>query len=317
MNDIALRFISSYLLMPLLAIVFGIIAFFMAKRSKLLQNRKLIFFILLVAVLLSVPALLGFIDYWFMPYIYLSLQLLYLVLGAYNIKWLRYFMNRTKDGKMKTEKEDEKDTTSFYVYFLIQFFMMFVGAALFSLVFNLCNELGYGLWACTCVLTFILPPVYWETYKKYLAIPPEIYNEWSYSDNENLSFFESMDYDRLLVMELELFKTVSDAEPFKLKAKAPDNMPFGIWFQKCLYDYNIKFPQNPIAIKDENQNFYRWIFYVKRSFFHPRKYIDHTHTIDENKIKEKYTIVAKRITKIEKRDLAKKSPEIIQDEDKE
>lgn len=302
MNDIALRFISSYLLMPLLAIVFGIIAFFMAKRSKLLQNRRLIFFILLVAVFLSLPALFGFIDYWFMPYIYLSLQLLYLVLGAYNIKWLKHFMNRTKGGKIKTEKNDAKDTTSFYVYFLIQFFMMFVAAAFFSLIFNLCNELQYGLWACTCVLTFILPPVYWETYKKYLSIPPEIYKEWSYSDNEDLSSFESMDYDRLLVMELELFKMVKDPEPFKLKVKAPDNMPFGIWFQKCLYDYNIKFPQNPIAIKDENKTPYKWIFYIKRSIFYPRKYIDYELTIDENKIKEKYTIMAKRINKIEEQE---------------
>ena len=310
MNDIALRFISSYLLMPLLAIVFGIIAFIMAKRSKLLQNRKLIFFILLVAVALSIPALLGFINYWFMPYIYLALQLFYLVLGSYNIRWLKYFMNKTKGGRLKTEKTNEKDTTSFYVYFFIQFFMMFVGAALFSLVFNLCNGLNYGLWACTCVLPFILPPIYWETYKKFLAIPPEIYKEWRYSENEDLSFFESMDYDRLLVMELELFKMVKDAEPFKLKVKAPDNMPFGVWFQKCLYDYNIKFPQSPIQIQDENKAFYNWIFYVKQSFFHPRKYIDYELTIDENKIKEKYTIIAKRIHKIEEEQVKEEYHEI-------
>ena len=55
----------------------------------------------------------------FMPYIYLTLQLFYLVLGSYNIRWLKYFMNKTKGGKIKTETTNEKDTTSFYVYFFI------------------------------------------------------------------------------------------------------------------------------------------------------------------------------------------------------
>jgi len=271
--------------MPILAVITAFIAYFMAKKNKLLANKKLIFYVLLGGVLLCLPGLFGFVDYWFMPYIYLILQVVYLVLGYYNIIFLKRFLPNLKKEK------------AFWTIFLIQFVMFFIGAAFFSLLFNLCNELKYGLWASTCLLIFIFPPLLWETYNKYMSIPLEIYKIWTYSEESDLSSFELMDYDKLLVMEMEIFKTVEDAIPAKIKAKAPDNMQFGIWFHKFLIDYNVKFPLNPIVINDEAAP-YGWIFYVKRSFFHPRKYIDHELSITENNIKEKYTIIAKRVSEI-------------------
>lgn len=283
MNDFVSTFMQSYLIMPILAVITGFVAYFMAKKNKLLVNKKLIFYVLLGSVVLCLPALFGFIDYWFMPYIYLSLQVVYLILGYFNILFLKRFL------------PDLKKEKAFWTILIIQFVMMFIGAAFFSLIFNLCNELQYGLWAATCLILFILPPVLWETYNKYMSIPLEIYKIWTYSDNSDLSSFELMDYNKLLVMEMEIFKTVNDAVPAKIKAKAPDNMQFGTWFHKFLIDYNLKFPLNPIIINDETMP-YGWIFYVKRSFFHPRAYIDHELSITENKIKETYTIVAKRVS---------------------
>jgi hypothetical protein len=261
----------------------GFIGWFLAKKNKLLSNRKFIFYVLLGSVLLCLPALLGFVDYWFMPYIYLGLQLLYLICGYFNVSITRSFLVKMKKG------------TSFWTLFIVQILMMFIGAALFSVIFNLCNELKYGLWASTCLLTFIFPPLFWETVNKYMSIPLEIYKVWKYSDNNDFSSFDAIDYNKLFVMELELFKTTNDNIPTKIKAKAPDNMPVGIWFNKLLADYNVKFPSNPIEVSDET-NPYGWIFYIKRSFFHPRKYIDYDLSISENKIKEKYTIVAKRVS---------------------
>lgn len=283
MNDFVATFMQSYLIMPILAVITGFIAYFLAKKNKLLVNKKLIFYVLLGAVVLCLPGLFGFVDYWFMPYIYLSLQVVYLILGYYNIIFLKRFLPNLKKEK------------AFLTILIIQFVMMFIAAAFFSLIFNLCNELKYGLWASTCLLIFILPPVLWETYNKYMSIPLEIYKIWTYSSNSDLSSFELMDYNKLLVMEMEIFKTIHDAVPAKIKAKAPDNMQFGIWFHKFLIDYNLKFPLNPIVINDETMP-YGWIFYVKRSFFHPRRYIDHELSITENKIKETYTIVAKRVS---------------------
>lgn len=42
MNPVALHFVSSYLLMPLLTIIFGVVAYFIARKNKLLNNKRLI-----------------------------------------------------------------------------------------------------------------------------------------------------------------------------------------------------------------------------------------------------------------------------------
>lgn len=282
MSPFFASFFTSYLFMPLLAMIFMFAAFFVAKRNKLLRNKKLIFYVLLTSLLLSLPALFGFIDYWFMPYVYLSLQILYGILGWYNIKLVHHFM-------------PDLDKKPYIAEFLIHFLMMFVGAALFSLIFNLCNELKYGVWACTCLLTFVLPTLYKALYERYMAIPLEIYKVWKYSNSYDLSPFDKMDYDKLLVMEVEVFKKVSDHAPSKIKAKAPDSMSFGVWFQKFISDYNMKFPKQPIEMSD-GADLFGWIFYVKRSFFHKRRYIDYEESFTDNKLKEKYTIVAKRVS---------------------
>lgn len=277
-----MSFFTSYLFMPLLALIFAFVAYFAAKKNKLLRNKKIIFYVLLASLLLSLPALLGFIDYWFMPYVYISLLVLYAVLGWYNIQLVHHFM-------------PDVEKKPYIIEFLVHFLIMFIGAALFSLIFNLCNELQYGLWACTCLLSFLLPSLYKALFEKYMEIPLEIYKVWKYSNTYDLSPFDKMDYDKLLVMEVEVFKRVNDHAPTKIKAKAPDCMSFGVWFHKFISDYNIKFPKQPIEMSD-GAELYGWIFYVKRSFFHRRRYIDYELTIAENKLKEKYTIVAKRVS---------------------
>jgi hypothetical protein len=265
-----------------MAIIFAFVAYFVAKRNNLFRNKKIIFYVLLISLVLSIPALFGFIHYWFMPYVYLLLQFTYAVLGWYNIKIVHHFLPDLKKKPYIAE-------------FLTHFLIMFIASALFSLIFNLCNELKYGLWACTCLLPFVLPSLYINLYEKYMSIPLEIYKVWKYSNNYDLSSFDKMDFDKLLVMEVEIFKKANDLSPSKIKAKAPDVMSFGLWFQKFISDYNIKFPKQPIEMAD-GADLYGWIFYVKRSFFHRRRYIDFELSITQNKLKEKYTIVAKRVS---------------------
>lgn len=297
MGSFVETFITSYVLMPLLAIIMGVVAYILAKKNKILKNKKLIIYIILGSLTLSLPVFLGFIHYWFMPYAYICLQVLYLILGWYNIKIIRYFY---------PDLDSVENKKPYYVEFLMHFIMMFIGAAFFSLIFNLCNELQYGLWACTCLLTFIFPTLFKETYNSYLNIPLEIYKVWKYSDKNDLSSFDEMDYNKLQVMELEIFKSVLDSTPSKIKAKAPDNMPFGIWFQKFLTDYNIKFTSTPIEVRDNNSREpYSWIFYTKPSFFLPRHYIDYELSIDENRIKDKHTIVVKRVSEFTNEEINK------------
>jgi hypothetical protein len=271
------------MIMPLLAVIFTFIAYLIAKKNRLFSNKKAIFYILLAGLTLSIPGFLGLLDYEFMPYYYIVLFILYLLLGWFNIAWAHAMIPNLKNGK-----------THYLLEFMIYFIIMFIGAALFSLIFNLCNELQYGLWACTCVFSFLFPSLFYETYKKYMEIPPEVHKIWRFSHDVDLSRFEYMDYNKLMVLELEFVKQLNDEIPTKVKVKAPDNLPFGTWFQKFLIDYNLKFPATPIELKNENGE-YGWIFYVKRSFFLPRKYVDYDLTIPENGIMENHTIVVKRV----------------------
>ena len=84
MNPVTQHLISSYLLMPLLTVIFGIAAYFIARKNKLLNNRKLIVYLLLCGMILALPALCGFMDYSFMPYVYILLVVLYWTAGHYN-----------------------------------------------------------------------------------------------------------------------------------------------------------------------------------------------------------------------------------------
>ena len=53
MNPVTQHLISSYLLMPLLTVIFGIAAYFIARKNKLLNNKKLIAYLLLCGIILA------------------------------------------------------------------------------------------------------------------------------------------------------------------------------------------------------------------------------------------------------------------------
>ena len=89
MDPVTQHLISSYLLMPVLTVIFGIAAYFIARKNKLLNNKKLIVYLLLCGIVLALPGLSGFMDYNFMPYIYVLLAILYWTAGYYNRFLLR------------------------------------------------------------------------------------------------------------------------------------------------------------------------------------------------------------------------------------
>lgn len=274
------KFILLYLLMPLVGLILGVVMVFVAKKNKLLSNKRIIFYFLLTCVILVLPALLGFIDYWFMPYAYIGLMVFYLILGYYNLQILEKII------------EDYKEKP-YYVEFLIVFVITFISAAFFSLIFNLCNELQYGMWACTCLITFMFPSLFLKTYQTFMDIPLEIYQIWSY-DKENRRMTEDdFDNSKVIVVEVSMFKQMADIEPLNIKAKSSEITPFGPWFKTLISDYNKKSPLNPIAHGD-NADSYGWIFYVNTSILGRKRYIDPTLSFAENRLKEKNVIIAKR-----------------------
>jgi hypothetical protein len=276
------KFVLLYLLLPLMGVLLGVVMLLIAKKNNLLGNKKAVFYFLLSCIVLALPALLGFIDYWFMPGAYIGLLVLYFILGYLNRAVLKSVI-------------DNLEERPYHVEFLCVFFVMLTGATLFSLVFNLCNELQYGLWACTCLLSFILPSLFMKAYESYLNIPLEVYRTWSYAGEGRGLDSEYMTSNKIIVVELELFKQLSDKDTLNIKVKASEDMPFGVWFKVLIEDYNRKSPLNPIAYRDDELGSHEWIFYVNLFFFGWKKYIDPDLSFARNKIREKNCIIAKRV----------------------
>jgi hypothetical protein len=280
MTFFTLNFFLLYILFPLIGLIIGVVLFFVGKKTNLLKGKKEIIFFLLSCFLLPVPALLGFINYHFMPYGYWALLLLYLGLGVLFMPLLKKYV---------TDWEDKP----YYVEILCISAVMVVAAMFFSLIFNLSNELQYGWWACTSLLPFMFPSLFWKAYKEYLAIPAEVYDVWKYEEEEEISL-ENIDRNKIIVVELELFKQVKDTKPFTIQVKSSENMQFGSWFKMCIDDYNKKSPSSPIAATGADTA--GWMFYVISAILGRQKHIDPALTFGKNKIKQRNFIIAKRVS---------------------
>lgn len=279
-------FFIRYLLFPVIFVITTSIMSIVNKRNKVLSNKKLIVILLLTSVALGIPGFLGFLDLQFMPWGYLACQFIYLSLGIVYV-WLAgiYYENELLNRRG--------------FFFICTLIACLLGVYLFKLAFNWLNDLQYGFWAATSIVAFLIPPVFWWAYIAFLNIPLEIYKIWTYPVVPADINMEHLDFNRLLVLELDLYKNTNDPEPLKVKAKAPRNMNFGLWFQKFIDDYNLKFPNAPVQYKQDDGESYKWIFYIKPSFFKQRLFIDPDLNIEENGITEKYTIFAKRVSEVE------------------
>lgn len=281
MNPFFTTLTLTYLIYPILGLLLVGLGIFIAKKNQLLSNKRFVFYFLISVAVLVLPALLGFLDYNFMPYGYILLSILYIILGAYNIGIVRWVF------KGKRDKEYTYRHEIILVSFLVLTSMLF-----FALVFNLCNELKYGAWAATCILPFVVVSIFMQTYRTFISIPIPVYTVWKYEDTKYPDTY--FDPGTLQVLQIELYKQESDMEAVKLNVKAPDEMEFGSWFRLMIDDYNRKSPQSPIdsyAAEEDGG----WMFYMKPSLISPRRYIDFNETVKNNRIRNKHVVVAKRV----------------------
>lgn len=278
MGTTPLKFILLYVLLPFIALLTGIVVYYLNKRIGLIRTKRFVITLIFSTLGLGLPGLFGLVDYGFMPYIYISLSIIYFLLGIYILVLInRYFLEIKAKGY------------AYEVIFILT--QMILGAGLFSLLFNLCNELQYGVWACTCILPYLFVSLYRQTFRSFINIPLEIYTVWIYSPRKKVQSFNFNDCNE--VMKIELHKHINDTVPNRITAKANDDMIFCEWFQFVLEYYNAQESVDKIECYDSNHP-YGWLFYIKPSFFLPRRYIDPYLTIRENRINRPYIIIARR-----------------------
>lgn len=187
-----------------------------------------------------------------------------------------------------------KETPSFGIRCLLTVTVVLLGAGLFSVVFNLCNELQYGIWASTCLLPFVFPLLYTQTVNSYFDIPLEIYKVWKYSEEYDSDSLY-INRERSIVVDVEIFRKVDDPAAERITGKASEDVIFGHWFQRMIDDCNLKSPSSPIVYQNDGGAYYEWVFYTKSSFFKRRFYIDPDVTLAENRLKSHDVIIAKRV----------------------
>ncbi len=269
----------TYIIYPIIGILLIVFGYIIAKKNKLTSNKKLISYLLLCVVCLTIPALLGLLNYNFMPLGYLFLVFVYMLLGYYNKKILKWMY---------------KDSPPFSVELSLLIFTQFAAGVLFGLVFNYCNELRIGFWVATSNIAFMFPSIYVKTNSLFAEIPVAVYKVWKSTLNEKNIEHEEVDYNHLKLVKIELFKTESDNKTTVINAKAPFELSFGAWFSRLLNDYNLKSPLSPIEDAEPKATS-GWIFYTKPSVFLPRNYIDFERNFKQNMIRENQTIIAKRV----------------------
>ena len=276
--------LTAQFILPIIAILMGVIAIFVAKKQQLLSDKKAVLYIVLSSLIFSLFGWLGFLQVDFMPIGYVLLQLFYLVIGYFNYIYLKEFCKSLNDSP-------------FWKYFLVLLIQLFMSIALFSLFFNISNDFKYGLWASTCLLSIVVSPLFVQTFQSYLKIPIEIYKIRTYDGNSLNNSSSSIENENLLVFEIEFYKNLTDEKPIRLKAKATKEMIFGDWFELIVSDYNARKTSSLIEYYDKKDE-YGWVFYTKPSLLSPKKYIDPDLSFQENKLPEKNMIIGTRIFRI-------------------
>jgi len=277
------QFFLRYLLLPLIAVAAATVMAVANKKNKFINNKKLIISVLLLSIALAIPGPLGFLGLSYMPWGYIISQIYHITLGSVFV----YLMTKYYPDELLSRK----------LFIIIALLIAcLLGFYLYQTIFNALSDIKTGIWAATSTFNFVIPLLFWWSYVALLSIPAEIYKIWKYPAAPINLDMEHLDFNRMLVLELEVYKHTNDPEPIKVKVKAPENMMFGNWFYKFIEDYNIKFPKSPVKYNADDNEVYKWIFFIKTSIFKRNIFIDPDRNIRENGISEKVTIYAKRVS---------------------
>ncbi len=276
-----------YLLMPLFA---GVMIFIMSairRHKPAIKVKTIIIYLLLAGLALGIPGFLGFSGNLFSPYWYLASMVYYLVIGILHVNLLHHYFRKHFTTLWKAVLFD----------LVLSLTCTFVGVYLFSLAFRWMSKgLGNEYMASTSMVIFLVPLIFYYCYVQFVSIPFDIYKTWQYNPDQKPHNFQGADFDRLMVLNVELSKNAEDAQRFNIKAKTlPTGITFGDWFFRVVHDYNFKNSQSPIRMTDETGQSYFWIFYIKKSIFSFRRYIDFEKDITENQISQNETVICKRV----------------------
>ncbi len=285
---VLITFFIQYLLAPLVAIVCIFILDKMSKGKAMLNMKKLLLFIFVLVILLSLPSLLGAIQFEFVWIgLYISI-IIYLVFGA--------LFNLFKKSKLfKAIGLNGVDS----LIVLSIFIVMCLTAWIYYLVFDLVSNLNYSAWTATLCLWFLVPLFYSFSRKLFLKIPSPFYKSWVVErDLNDDEYWDNVDTFSLMQVTVKIKRTPGEPEYSSFSVKLPKDVTLGRWFNRFIEDQNIRFPNKAIEIENEDQQ-YGWIFYTSRWVSAPifTKMLDFDNDVASNRLRNKSTLYIRRVLK--------------------
>ena len=281
-----IAFFLKYLLAPIIVIISVVVMQSLAKGKSVLRMKPLIVFILLSALILALPSLLGLLKYEFVWGGLVITALVYLVLGyCFNL------FSRTKLFKSIGFKDRKW-------FILLTYFIIIVLATwIYYLVFTWLSKLNYGVWAMGVTLWFFIPILYVFSREKFVSIPTAFYHLWSVKpDEKDQEYWNNIDTFRLMQVTLKVKRNINSKRYASFSVKMPKDVSIGLWFNRFVEDQNIRFPNEVIELYAGEGN-YGWIFYTNKWLPFPLfiRMLDFNQTVNKNKIKNKTTIYARRV----------------------
>ncbi len=235
-------------------------------------------------LLFSVAGLAAYPDLFEYPINYfIFLQVYFLLLGLVHF----YCMHQRLHWSGKPD--------AFWIELMFTTLTGILGSIGFMVVYRLLNENGLQYIMTGSILLFIIPLVFYQTFRKAIAIPPKIIKEWFYPVNEEIDEPEDSKMKNLLVISFEFQKQVTDSDVTNFRAKAPTDMEFGQLFYYFINDYNDRHPNSRISFVNPKGEPHGWIFYKKPNWYSViTNYISAEKTIFNNHIRENDVIICAR-----------------------
>ncbi|WP_459211971.1 TssN family type VI secretion system protein [Aquimarina rhabdastrellae] len=282
-------FFLKYLLAPIIIVVATFALNYVSKGVAVLKLRKLIFFVLLTAIILTLPSLLGFLKYEFVWGGLIINIICYITLGMM-FNWF---------SKSKTFKSIGLKDTHPWLIMLALFITVILAGWLYYLVFSWANKLGYAIWAMLTVIWFLVPPFYVFTRSMFLQIPSPFYKLWIIDKEVNDDeYWSNVDTFRLMQVTVKIKRLPESKQYASFSVKLPEDVTLGKWFNRFVEDQNIRFPNNVIQTEDEEGSF-GWILYTSKWLPIPifTRMLDFEEDVIFNRIKNKAVLYVRRVSK--------------------
>lgn len=211
-------------------------------------------------------------------------QAWFLLLGAAHVYYMSQYMQWMQSGK------------PFYLNLVFTLLLAILGSVVFMLVYQWVNRNDIATTMTGGILFFMVPFLFFQTFRTAIGIPPKILKEWFYPVDQEIEEPDDAKLKNLLVISFEFRKQVGDQNVTNFRAKAPADMEFGQLFYYFINDYNERHPDAKVQFMSSHGQPHGWVFYKK-----PRwtslltQYVDAEKTVFNNRIRENDVIICARL----------------------